>query len=56
MNNICEFYYHFQDFAVIEKNIKLLLHHFLVDAGGMEEGLQLWPIKMQSNDSQKAVV
>lgn len=48
-----EFNPHFQDFSVIEKEIKLFSTPFLVDAE-VEEGFQLEFIEMQCDDSLKS--
>lgn len=48
-----EFRQCFQDFSVIEKEIKLLATPFLVDAEEVEENLQLELIKIQCDDSLK---
>ena len=46
-----EFNQRFQDFSVIEKQIKLFSTPFLVDAEEVEESLQLELIEMQCDDS-----
>ncbi|KAK7891861.1 hypothetical protein WMY93_023824 [Mugilogobius chulae] len=48
-----EFNQRFQDFSVIEKQIKLFSTPFLVDAEEVEESLQLELIEMQCDDSLK---
>lgn len=48
-----EFRQRFQDFSVIEKEIKLLATPFLVDAEEVEENMQLELIKIQCDDSLK---
>ncbi|KAK2856688.1 hypothetical protein Q5P01_005423 [Channa striata] len=51
---VTEFNQRFQDFSVIEKQIKLFLTPFLVDAEEVEESLQLELIEMQCDDSLKS--
>ncbi|KAJ8381131.1 hypothetical protein SKAU_G00019090 [Synaphobranchus kaupii] len=48
-----EFSQRFQDFSVIEKEIKLFSTPFLMDAEEVEESLQLELIEMQCDDSLK---
>uniref|UniRef100_A0A668SRU7 Uncharacterized protein n=1 Tax=Oreochromis aureus TaxID=47969 RepID=A0A668SRU7_OREAU len=48
-----EFRQHFQDFPVIEKEIKLFVTPFLVDAEEVEDNLQLELIEIQCDDSLK---
>ncbi|KAI3359992.1 hypothetical protein L3Q82_014321 [Scortum barcoo] len=50
---VTEFNQRFQDFSVIEKQIKLFSTPFLVDAEEVEESLQLELIEMQCDDSLK---
>uniref|UniRef100_A0A3B4B443 HAT C-terminal dimerisation domain-containing protein n=1 Tax=Periophthalmus magnuspinnatus TaxID=409849 RepID=A0A3B4B443_9GOBI len=49
-----EFNQRFQDFSVIEKQIKLFSTPFLVDAEKVEKSLQLELIEMQCDDSLKS--
>lgn len=51
---VTEFNQRFQDFSVIEKQIKLFSTPFLVDAEEVEESLQLELIEMQCDDSLKS--
>lgn len=51
---VTEFKHRFQDFSVIEKQIKLFSTPFLVDAEEVEESLQLERIEMQCDDSLKS--
>lgn len=51
---VTEFNQHFQDFSVIEKQIKLFSTPFLVDAEEVEESLLLKLIEMQCDDSLKS--
>uniref|UniRef100_A0A3B4VC50 SPIN-DOC-like zinc-finger domain-containing protein n=1 Tax=Seriola dumerili TaxID=41447 RepID=A0A3B4VC50_SERDU len=51
---VTEFNQRFQDFSVIEKQIKLFSTPFLVDAEEVEESLQLELIEMQFDDSLKS--
>ncbi|XP_065811264.1 general transcription factor II-I repeat domain-containing protein 2-like [Labrus bergylta] len=51
---LTEFNQRFQDFSVIEKEIKLFSTPFLVDAEEVEESLQLELIEMQCDDSLKS--
>uniref|UniRef100_A0A672YTX3 Uncharacterized protein n=1 Tax=Sphaeramia orbicularis TaxID=375764 RepID=A0A672YTX3_9TELE len=48
-----EFRQRFQDFSVIEKEIKLFTSPFLVDAEEVEENLQLELIEIQCDDAPK---
>lgn len=51
---VTEFNQRFQDFSVIEKQIKLFSTPFLVDAEEVEESLQLELIEMQCEESTSA--
>lgn len=51
---VTEFNQRFQDFSVIEKQIKLFSTPFLVEAEEVEESLQLELIEMQCDDSLKS--
>ncbi|XP_051999459.1 general transcription factor II-I repeat domain-containing protein 2 [Xyrauchen texanus] len=51
---VTKFNQRFQDFSVIEKQIKLFSTPFLVDAEEVEESLQLELIEMQCDDSLKS--
>uniref|UniRef100_A0A096M3P2 HAT C-terminal dimerisation domain-containing protein n=1 Tax=Poecilia formosa TaxID=48698 RepID=A0A096M3P2_POEFO len=51
---VTEFNQRFQDFSVVEKQIKLFSTPFLVDAEEVEESLQLELIEMQCDDSLKS--